>query len=138
MFANLTNEEIREALSLVVPAEHLDGAVAESKTYTHKLLGFNFSVRNNKVSVEPAVDSLIDRLNGCCRIVSGMRKHGMSLQKTKLRINVSTKLIWAACYDIGLCYAYASNTQFIVRCTKLFSAPQRRKNSPTAIFWEKI
>ena len=41
-----------------------------------------------------------------------MRKHGISLQKTKLRISVSTKLIWASCYDIGLCYAYATNTQF--------------------------
>ena len=113
MFANLTDEEVRNALSLVVSPENLDTAVAESKSYTHKLLGFNFSVRNNKISVESAVDSLIDRLNGCCRIVSGMRKHGMSLQKVKLRINISTKLIWAACYDIGLCYAYATKSQFI-------------------------
>ena len=112
MFANLTDAEICQALSLVVPSEKIEEACAESKTYTHKLLGFNFSVRNNKISVDAAVDSLINRLNGCCRIVSSMRKHGASLKKTTFRVDVATKLVWASCYDIGLCYAYASNTQF--------------------------
>ena len=120
MFAHLSDSEICEALSLVVPAERLDEAITESKSYTHKLLGFNFSIHNNRISVDSAVDSLIDRLNGCCRIVSSMRKHGLSLPKVKLRIEIATKLIWSACYDIGLCYAYASNPQFerIEKCIR--------------------
>ena len=81
MSANLSDKEVRDTQSLVVSPEKLDNAIAESKTYTHKLLGFNFSIRNNKVSVESAVDSLIDRVNGCWRIVASMRKHGSSLKK---------------------------------------------------------
>ena len=108
MFAHLTDDEKRRALSLVVPIEKLEQSLLDTEIYTHKLLGFNFSIRNNKISVESAVDSIIDRLNGSSRIVTSMRKHGSSLQKTKLRIDVATKLVWSSCYDIGLCYAYAS------------------------------
>ena len=120
MFAHLTDSEMREALSLVVSAEKVDKTLLETKTYTHKLLGFNFSIRNNKISVESAVDSIIDRLNGSSRIVCSMRKHGSSLQKTKLRLDIATKLVWASCYDIGLCYAYATKPQFerIEKCVR--------------------
>ena len=116
MFSHLTEEEIRDALALVVPADKIDEAYAESKTYVHRLLGFNFSVRNNKISV----DSAVVGLNGCCRIVGTMRKHGSSLRKTKLRLSAATKLIWAACYDLGLCYAYASSAPFemIEKCMR--------------------
>ena len=120
MFAHLTDSEMREALSLVVSAEKVDKTLLETKTYTHKLLGFNFSIRNNKISVESAVDSIIERLNGSSRIVCSMRKHGSSLQKTKLRLDIATKLVWASCYDIGLCYAYATKPQFerIEKCVR--------------------
>ena len=70
MFSNLTDTDIREVLSLIVPEDEIEKAFTESKTYVHKLLGFNFSVRNNKISVESAVDSLIARLNGSCRLIS--------------------------------------------------------------------
>ena len=120
MFAHLTDSEIREALSLVVPAEKIEQTLLETKTYTHKLLGFNFSIRNNKISVDSAVDSISHRLNGASRIVSSMRKHGSSLHKTKLRLDIATKLVWASCYDIGLCYAYATKPQFdrIATCVR--------------------
>ena len=120
LFAHLTDEETRKALSLVVPLENLEQSLLDSKTYTHKLLGFNFSIRNNKISVESAIDSIIDRLNGSSRIVTSMRKHGSSLQKTKLRIDIATKLVWSSCYDIGLCYAYANKAQFerIEKCIR--------------------
>ena len=66
------------------------------------------------------MDSIIDRLNGSSRIVCSMRRHGSSLRKTKLRLDIATKLVWASCYDIGLCYAYATKPQFerIEKCVR--------------------
>jgi hypothetical protein len=112
MCAHLSEQEIKDVLALTLPEDEIEDAYEESLTYTHKLLGFNFSITNSKVNITSAVDALIQRLNGCCRIVNSMRKHGSTLEKTKLRVDVATKLVWASCYDIGLCYAYGSNPQF--------------------------
>ena len=112
MCAHLSPQEVKDVLALTLPEDKIEDAYNDSLSYTHKLLGFNFSITNSKVNISSAVDALIQRLNGCCRIVNSMRKHGSTLEKTKLRVDVATKLVWASCYDIGLCYAYGSNPQF--------------------------
>ena len=112
MCGNMTEDEIKSALGCVVKPTEVENSYTQSLDYTHKLLGFSFKISKNNVNVSDAVSNLISRLNGCCRVVSSMRKHGSTPKKVELRVDIATKLVWAACYDIGLCYSYCSKGEF--------------------------
>ena len=112
LFSNMTEQEIRDVLKIFYPESKIEKAYADVQNYTHKLLGFEFGVRNNQVTVNAAIENATKRLNGCVRVVSSMRKSGNSITRTKFRIEVATKMIWSACYDIGLCYSYCTNPEW--------------------------
>ena len=82
LFLNMSKDEIIEVLRIFYPDDKIDEAYEEVLKYTHKLLGFEFSVRNNQVNVSAAVGNIINRLNASCRLVSSMRKSGNSLERT--------------------------------------------------------
>jgi len=112
LFMNLSECEQKEIISSVTPEDLLDNAIISIEN-SHKLLGFQISInKNNKINADGAAKNLITRLNAASRVVSSMRKAGSSLEKLKFRVSVATKLIFSACYDIGLCYVYSSKKQF--------------------------
>ena len=95
LFLNMQEEEVKQVLAIFYPPDKIETAYSDVLKYTHRLLGFEFGVEHNKISVAPAVDNLVSRLNGYCRIISSMRKHGSSLKKLKFRIDAATN------FDLG-------------------------------------